>query len=182
MLVFYYDIWLCVLQMSYVRSTCSYYVILLRYDVAKLNNLDMKDPHQLQILDNILANLPDDKDWDRADPTEAAYAEMDLTRYHMTKRDLSSCSRQDVDSKALVIEKDVSKKVAKDNNSQLADLVAVKFEHCKVVETLDLQPELLVSEKQLGKLVKDYKIIRALAAAKGNGSDPNHCQPTRAVL
>ncbi len=56
----------------------------------------------------------------------------------------------------MTIEKDVTKKVAEDNNSQLADLVAVKFEHCKVVETLDLQPELLVSEKQLGKLVKDY--------------------------
>jgi hypothetical protein len=171
-----------VILMSYVRSTCSYYVILLRYDVAKLNNLDMKDAVQVQILDNILKNLPDDKLWDLADPTEAAYANMDLTRYHMTKRDLSSSSWQDIDSKSLTIEKDVSKKVAKESNSHLSEVVAVKFEHCKVVETLDLQPELLVSEKQLGKLVKDYKVIRALAAAKGNGSDPNHCQPTIAML
>jgi hypothetical protein len=176
MLVLYYHMWLCVLQF-YVRSTCSYYVILLRYDVAKLNNLDMKDPIQVLLLDNILAALPSDNLWDCSDPTESVYFSMPLTRYHMAKRDLSSSSRQDVNSKALLIEKDVSKKVAKESNSQLADLVAVKFEHSRVVETLDLQPELLASEKQLGKLVKDYKIIRALAAAKGNGSDPN--QPER---
>lgn len=61
----------------------------LRYDVAKLANMDYKDPIQKKLVDKICTKLEQDDDWDEEDDFEKAYKEMGLKRYKLDKKLLS---------------------------------------------------------------------------------------------
>ena len=61
----------------------------LRYDVAKLLNMDYKDETQKKLVDKICAKLDSDMDWDEDDQFEKCYKDWGFKRYKLDKKLLS---------------------------------------------------------------------------------------------
>eukprot|EP00438_Fugacium_kawagutii_P022994 Skav216827 [mRNA] locus=scaffold2314:7853:9099:- [translate_table: standard] len=82
-------------QVEEARFTNEY---LTRFEVAREENLNMRDPTELQILEDLLAGLPQDDKWDAAEPRQAAFAKAGLVRYHYQRsrgeelKDINSAS------------------------------------------------------------------------------------------
>jgi hypothetical protein len=149
--------------------SCSCITALLRFNVAAKYNLDIKDEEQKQLLDQILAKLPQDKLWDTSDPTEATYLAAGFVRYHFGKNLGQTEKHAETDIKEGILEKDMTKRVRKEMAQETASSstdIRVKFEHPLVQECLDEKTNLQDMEKKLGRCIADYKVFRAEALAK----------------
>ena len=65
----------------------------LRYDVAKLMNMDYSNDVQKKLVDKIASQLPCDEDWDDDDEWQKAYKSCGLKRFRIDKQ-LLSCSKE----------------------------------------------------------------------------------------
>ena len=65
----------------------------LRYDVAKLMNMDYSNEVQKKLVDKIASQLPCDDEWDDDDEFQKAYKSCGLKRFKIDKQ-LLSCSKE----------------------------------------------------------------------------------------
>lgn len=72
-------------------------IFILRYDVAKLCNMDYKDGIQKKLVDAICEKLPSDDDWDESNSFEAAFKSVGLKRFKLDKKILGQTSHKTVE-------------------------------------------------------------------------------------
>ena len=73
----------------------------LRYDVAKLCNMDYKDAQQKKLVDAICAKLPSDEDWDTSNSFEQAFKSVGLKRYKLDKKLLGISAHKTIEGEEL---------------------------------------------------------------------------------
>ena len=73
----------------------------LRYDVAKLCNMDYKDAQQKKLVDAICAKLPSDEDWDTSNAFQQAFKSVGLKRYKLDKKLLGISAHKTIEGEEL---------------------------------------------------------------------------------
>lgn len=135
----------------------------LRFDVARLLNLDLKTDEGRKILEAVLSELPHDHKWGDA-PIEKGYAKAGLARYHIEHEMLSQYTKKEGTMESVSTKGERS---AKDAPSMLADTPChVKLEFPKWHELQTLAVVLRAAEKKTCTALGMLKRDKATAGAR----------------
>ena len=135
----------------------------LRFDVARLLNLDQKTEEGKAVLEAVLSELAHDDKWGDS-PIEKGYAKAGLARYHIEHELLSQYTKKEGKTESVNTKGD---RVAKDAPTMLADTSCpVKLEFPKWHELQSLAVVLRSAEKKTGMALGMLKRDKATAGAR----------------
>lgn len=148
---------------------CARFSFGLRFDVARLLNLDLSTEEGKTIMEAVLSELAHDDKWGDT-PIERGYAKAGLVRYHIQHELLSQYTKKEGKSESVSTK---GERFAKDGPSILEDTPMVKLEFPKWHELQALAAVLRSAEKKTSTALGVLKRDKATAGARlGDAGGP----------
>ena len=147
-----------------------------RFEIAKEEGLNMKDPNEKKILDLILSHCPQDDNWDETEPRQKALKEAKEVRYRYEKRKADELTVTNSETDRITAGGQFKKNQAtalNDGSSSTSGMPPVKEENPEYIEFVMKLSKWRVERSKFGRKVNELEDCYSLLEKKPNFEQTN---------